>query len=92
VIPLDARIAGQLGMARDLKGLVVDVVGRAGSGGQKGLRRGFVIVSANYKPLTSSADFGAAIKKAKAANRRTLLLGVKRQRGPTQYIALEIGR
>ena len=92
VIPLDARIAGQLGMARDLKGLVVDVVGRAGSGGQKGLRRGFVIVSANYKSLTSSADFGAAIKKAKAANRRTLLLGVKRQRGPVQYIALEIGR
>lgn len=92
VIPLDGRIAGQLGMPRDLKGLVVDVAGRAGSAAQKGLRRGFVIVSANYKSVGSSADLVTAIKNAKAANRRTLLLGVKRQRGPTQYIALEIGK
>ena len=90
VIPLDARIAGQLGMPADLKGLVIDIVGQAGTGAQKGLRRGMVIVSANYKEIATSGDLADAIKGAKAANRRTLLLGIKRQRGPTQYAAVEI--
>ncbi|MFC4292955.1 trypsin-like peptidase domain-containing protein [Sphingorhabdus arenilitoris] len=90
VLPMDERIARQLGMPADQKGLVVDIVGRAGTAAAKGLRRGNVIVSANYKDIGTTADLVAAIKEAKTAGRRTLLLGVKPQRGATQYVAVAI--
>ena len=53
VIPLDAEIARQLGMGADIKGVVIDVPGH-GTGAQAGLRRGDVIVSATYKPLSDA--------------------------------------
>ena len=89
VIPLDAEIARALGMTTDVKGIVVDVPG-AGTGAQVGLRRGDVIVSANYKPLSTAEGLATAIKEAQAANRGAILLGVKRRGAATQYVTVRL--
>jgi serine protease Do len=89
VIPLDAEIARQLGMSADTKGVVIDVAG-AGTGAQAGLRRGDVIVSATYKPVTTVAALATAIREAKTAGRSAILLGVKRRGGTTQYATVRL--
>jgi serine protease Do len=91
VIPLDESIAKTLGMPAGTTGLVVDVPG-VGSAGQAGIRRADIIVSANYKAITTSAQLVAAIKEAKAAGRGAVLLGVKRRGGSTQYAAIKIDK
>ncbi len=89
VIPLDAEIASVLELPRDFKGIVIDVPG-AGTGAQVGLRRGDVIVSANYRALSTAAGLAAAVKDAKAAGRTAILLGVKRRGAATQYVAVRL--
>lgn len=89
VIPLDAEIARQLGMGADTKGVVIDVAGQ-GTGATAGLRRGDVIVSATYQPVTTPAALAAAVRTAKAAGRTAILLGVKRRGGTTQYATVRI--
>jgi serine protease Do len=89
VIPLDAEIARALGMTTDFKGIVVDVPG-AGTAAQVGLRRGDVIVSANYKPVTTAAGLATAVKEAQAAGRGAILLGVKRRGAATQYVTVRL--
>ena len=89
VIPLDAEIGRALGMTADVKGVVIDVPG-AGTGAQVGLRRGDVIVSANYRDLNTAAGLAAAVKDAKTAGRSAILLGVKRRGAATQYVAVRL--
>lgn len=89
VIPLDAEIARQLGMSADVKGVVVDIPG-SGSAAQAGIRRGDVLVSVNYKPVTNTAQLATAIAEAKKAGRSAALLGVKRRGAPTQYATVRI--
>ena len=89
VIPLDAEIASVLELPRDFKGIVIDVLG-TGTGAQVGLRRGDVIVSANYKPLSTAAALAAAVKDVKTAGRSAILLGVKRRGAATQYVAVRL--
>jgi serine protease Do len=89
VIPLDAEIARALGLTTDIKGVVIDVPG-TGTGAQVGLRRGDVIVSANYKPVSTAAGLAAVVKEAKAAGRGAILLGVKRRGAPTQYVTVRL--
>ncbi|WP_298598816.1 trypsin-like peptidase domain-containing protein [uncultured Sphingorhabdus sp.] len=89
VIPLDPEIARQLGMGADVKGVVVDIPG-SGSAAQAGIRRGDVLVSVNYKPVTNTAQLAAAIAEAKSGGRGAILLGVKRRGAPTQYTTVRI--
>jgi serine protease Do len=89
LIPMDAAIARRLGVPADTRGLVVDIAG-AGSAAQAGMQRADIIVSANYKALTTADELVAAIKAAKSAGRSNILLGVKRRGGPTQYAAVGI--
>jgi len=89
VIPLDAEIASVLELPRDFKGIVIDVLG-TGTGAQVGLRRGDVIVSANYRDLNTAAALAAAVKDAKTAGRSAILLGVKRRGAATQYVAVRL--
>jgi serine protease Do len=89
VIPLDAEIARALGMTADIKGVVIDVPG-AGTAAQVGLRRGDVIVSANYRNLSTASALAAAIKDAQTAGRGAILLGVKRRGAATQYVTVRL--
>ena len=88
-IPLDSDIAAQLGLGKDAKGVVVDVVGD-GNGGQAGLQRGDLIVSANYKPTATVDALVAIIKEAQAAKRQSIWIGVKRRGAPTLYATVKI--
>jgi serine protease Do len=89
VIPVDASIARRLGIPADTRGLIVDVPG-SGSAAQTGVQRADIIVSANYKPVTTTAELAAIIKQAKTSGRSNVLLGVKRRGGPTAYVAVGI--
>jgi serine protease Do len=89
VLPITAEIARQLGMPTDTTGLVIDVPG-VGSGAKAGFRRGDVIVSANYKAISTVEQLAKAIGEAKAAKRTAILLGVKRRGAPIQYGAVDI--
>jgi serine protease Do len=61
-----------------------------GSGAKAGFRRGDVIVSANYKAISTVEQLAKAIGEAKTAKRTAILLGVKRRGAPIQYGAVDI--
>jgi len=77
VIPLTPAIARQLGAADGTKGVVVAAVDPNSDAGQKGFQRGFIILEANGRPVTSQADLTAAVTAAKASNRSAILLRVQ---------------
>lgn len=89
VIPLDEAIARRLGIPAETRGLVIDIAG-AGNVAQAGIQRADIIVSVNYKPVTTPVELVEAIKSARAAGRSNILLGVKRRGGPTQFAAVGI--
>lgn len=89
VIPLTAEIKRDIGMGRNVKGVVVDVAGR-GSAAQARIRRADVIVSSNYKPITSVAQLATAVREAKKNSKKALLLGVRRRGGRVQYTTVRI--
>lgn len=88
-IPLTSEIARRIGMPKSVKGVVVDVAGR-GSAAQKGIRRADVIVSVNYKAVTSVEALAAAIRSAKKADRKAVLIGVRRRGGAIRYTTVRI--
>ena len=88
-IAVDPRIAGQLGLPPQTKGVAIVIAG-VGSAARAGLARRDVIVSVNYKPITDIADLVAQIAAAKKNGRENVLLGVKRLGGPQQYVAVGI--
>jgi len=89
-LALTPQIARQLGASEDTRGLVVNVVDPSSDAGQKGLRRGDIVLSVNYEPVTSVADIEAAVKKAKAANREAVLLRVQRRGQPALYMPVRL--
>lgn len=89
VIPLDEAIARRLGIPADTRGLVIDIAG-SGTVAQAGIQRADIIVSVNYKSVTTQEELVTAIKSARAAGRSNILLGVRRRGGPTQFAAVGI--
>lgn len=77
VTPVTPQIARQLGAAEDTKGLVIVAVDPNSDAGQKGFARGFILLSANGKALTSKADLESVIAAAKADKRSAILVRVK---------------
>lgn len=77
VTPLTPTIARQLGVAESTKGLVILAVDPNSDAGQKGLQRGFIVLSAGGRDLVTQADLVAAINAAKAEGRSAILLRVQ---------------
>jgi serine protease Do len=77
VTPLTAQIARQLGAADGTKGVVIVAVDPNSDAGQKGFARGFIILEANGKPVTTQAELNAAVAATKAAGRSAILLRVQ---------------
>ena len=71
------QIARQLGASDNTKGVVVVAVDPSSDAGQKGFSRGFIILNANGRDVSSEADLEAAIKAAKADDRAAVLLRVQ---------------
>jgi serine protease Do len=90
VQPLTAEISRQLGLSGALKGLVIGAVDPSSDAAAKGLQRGDVILSVNYKTAATSADISAAATAAKTAGRSNVLLYVQRGNGPSRYVAVKL--
>jgi serine protease Do len=90
VLPLTPQIARQLGMSDGIRGVVINAVDPSSDAGSKGLRRGDIILTANYRPVATSADLEKALREAKAANREALLLQVQRRGQPATYLPVRI--
>ena len=89
VAPLTPEIAAELGVSRDMTGLVVQSVDPAGAAADKGLSAGDVITEAGQQPVTSLADLQARIKEARDAGRKSLLMMVRRA-GEPRFVALPV--
>ncbi len=87
--PLDEATRRRLNAPETVHGVVVESVDLTSDAGQKGLRRGDVIVQAGGKPVTSAADVAAAVDSAKKAGRTGILLGIFRQ-GRTTFLPLKV--
>lgn len=89
-IPLTPQIARQLGASEDTKGVVITAVDDSADAAAKGLQRGDIVLSANYKPVTSAADLEAIVRQAKAENREAVLLRIQRRGQPALYLPIRI--
>ncbi|WP_236672004.1 Do family serine endopeptidase [Croceicoccus sp. YJ47] len=88
--PLTPQIARQLGVSDDTGGLVVAGVARSSDAAAKGLRRGDIILSANYRSVSSNADLEAVIRMAQDEGREAVLVRVQRRGQQAVYIPLRI--
>ena len=90
VIPLNAQIARQLGASEDTQGLVVTVVDPSSDAAAKGLQRGDIVLSANYRAITSIAALEETIRGAKSSNRVAVLLRIQRRGAPASYAPVRL--
>jgi serine protease Do len=87
--PLDDNLRHQLGVSGNVHGAVVMGVDPNSDAGQKGLKRGDVIVRAGDAQVASAAEVAAAVQAAKKANRPSVLVGIYRG-GRTLFLPLKI--
>ena len=90
VLPLTPQIARQLGATEDTQGLVVSVVDPSSDAGSKGLQRGDIILSANYRAVTTVAGLEEAIRAAQSGSRVAVLLRVQRRGQPATYVPVRL--
>ncbi len=91
-LPLTPEIARQVGVDSGTRGVVIASVSSASDAGQKGLRRGDIILNAHGQPVTSNADFAAAIAAARAQRRTAILVQVLRRGVAPTYLPLRLER
>ncbi|WP_245638449.1 Do family serine endopeptidase [Croceicoccus bisphenolivorans] len=90
VTPLTANIARQLGVPDDTKGLVIAAVDGSSDAAGKGLRRGDIVLSANYRDVASLAELESIVRDAKNDDRNAVLLRVQRRGQPALYVPLRM--
>ncbi|HWK35028.1 Do family serine endopeptidase [Sphingomonas sp.] len=91
VVPLTPQIARNLGVDPATRGVVIASADPGSdAAANKGLRRGDVVVSVNRQPVTTAAEFNAAVRTASQAGRDTVLLYIQRPRGNGGFIAVKI--
>jgi serine protease Do len=89
-IPITPQIARQLGASEDTKGVVITAVDASADAAAKGLQRGDIVLSANYKPVATAADLEAIVRQAKTENREAVLLRIQRRGQPPVYMPIRI--
>jgi serine protease Do len=90
VTPITASIAQQLGVPQSTRGVVVTGVDASTDAGQKGLRRGDVILTANGQPVVTEAELNAAVSAAKKAGRNAILLQILRRGQPATFVPIRL--
>ena len=90
VLPLTPQITRQLGVPDNTRGLVISAVDASSDAGTKGLQRGDIVLSANYRDVTTPAELESAVTAAKAANRTALLLRIQRRGQPAIYMPVRL--
>ena len=87
--PLTPEIAAELGVSRDMQGLVVQSVDPTGAAADKGLAAGDVITEAGQQPVAALADLESRVKEARDAGRKSILIMVRRA-GEPRFVALPV--
>jgi serine protease Do len=90
VQPLTSIIARQVGVPEGTQGLVIAGVDPSSDAGQKGFKRGDVIMMVGSRPALSANDLAAAISAARAAGRQNVLVYVRRGAGQPFYAPLKL--
>jgi serine protease Do len=90
VTPMTAAIARSLGVPADTKGVVIAAVDPSSDAARKGLRRGDIILSANYQPTATVEQLLAQITAATTEKREALLLRIQRRTTPPAFVAVRI--
>jgi len=90
VLSMTAQIARQLGVDEGTEGLVIGAVDPNSDAARKGLRRGDIILSANYQAISSVEDLRAQIAAAEDADRDALLLRIDPLRGNPRFVAIRL--
>jgi len=88
---LTPDIARQLGLAGNVRGVVVTDVDPSSDAAQQGVQRGDIILSINQQPTSSVTDAVAAVAAARKAGRGTVLLFIQRGNGIPRYLGVKIG-
>lgn len=87
--PLDEPTRRQLSLPGDVRGAVITGVDDSSDAGEKGLRRGDVIVRAGDRQVATAADVSTVVDQARKAGRPSVLVGVYRS-GRTIFLPLKI--
>jgi serine protease Do len=90
VMPLSAAIARSIGVPADTQGVVIAAVDPNSDAARRGLRRGDIILSANYQPVASVEALLAQVQAATAENREAILLRIQRRTQPPAFIAVRL--
>ena len=90
VMPMSAGVARSLGVPVDTKGVVVATVDPNSDAARKGLRRGDIILSANYQPVETVEALLAQVNAATAEKREALLLRIQRRTTPPAFVAVRL--
>ena len=90
VLEMTPDIARTLRVDENLVGLVIGAVDPNSDAGRKGLRRGDIILSANYDAMGSIEALRQQIEAAQADGRESLLLRVQRRNNPPRFIAIRL--
>jgi len=86
---LDDGTRRRLNAPAELHGVLVEGVEQGSDAGQKGLRRGDVIVQAGGRAVVGASDVASAVDAAKKAGRTNVLLGVFRN-GRTTFLPIKV--
>jgi serine protease Do len=88
--PLTADLARGANLPSSAHGVIVTGVDPNSDAGDKGFRRGDLIVSINSQQVTTPGQVIAAVEAARKAGRTSVLLLVKRGSSPEQFVAIDI--
>lgn len=90
VLEMNAQIARSLGVGEGVTGLVVGAVDPNSDAGRRGLRRGDIILSANYQSVTTIEALREQITAAEQQNRDALLLRIQRRGMPARFVPIRL--
>lgn len=89
--PLTPQLATAANLPPDSRGVIVTAVDPGSDAAEEGLQRGDLILSVNRQPVTTPAQVLAIVDAARRAGRTSVLLLVRRGRGPEAFFGINIG-
>ncbi|GMN04136.1 Do family serine endopeptidase [Erythrobacter sp. MTPC3] len=90
VLAMTPQIARSLGVDEGTSGLVIGQVDPNSDAGTKGLRRGDIILSAQYNPVTTVEELRGAIAAAETEGRDAVLLRIQRRGQPPRFLPVRL--
>ncbi len=90
VIPMTAAIARSLGVPAETQGVVIAAVDPNADAARKGLRRGDIVLSANYQAVASVEALAEQVKAAATEGREAILLRIQRRTQPPAFFPIRL--